>query len=837
MFSPRNPSRWTALPLAAALLVAIAPGADARRGMAPVSRSAAVVSVAAIDAFRVPPFDVQALLAEDAGLKDAPLKYAEPFLVSLTPADHGTWETLADGSRIWRLRIDAPQATDLNLGLSRYRLPPGATLHVSSATRDYLQGPYTWEDNREHGELWLPVTPGPGAIVELAVPADPKFEPEIEIGQIGWGFRDLFHLDRPHERQGSCNNDVICPEGDPWRDDEQAEAVYSTGGSTFCSGQMVTNVNGDYRNYFLTANHCGISSGNAASLVVYWNFESPNCGDLCCGSLADNQNGAVFRARRSDSDFCLVELDDDPDPAHNVFYAGFDATGDPVSSAVAIHHPNTDEKAISFQYDPLTVTTYLQNAVPGDGTHWRIDQWEDGTTEPGSSGSGLWDPNHRLVGQLHGGYASCSSITSDWYGRLSVSWDGSSSATRLRDWLDPGNTNQKTADGSYVGGVGSVAFVSFSSTDYCASGHGTGNGVWEPGEAITIPVTVRAAGGDHTNITGVLTSSTPGVVVLDGTATWPNLTNGSTSVSQSPHFKIELHPQTVDCYTEVELQLEVTSAEGGPWIYAFSQDVGQPSLPTGLPVAIPDGSGNVTHTFTVGQAGTISDLNVRVAITHTYVGDLKIDLQSPGGTTVTLLDRPGVPASTYGCSNDNMNVTFDDASGVNLESWCPGTTPWYSGVAAPVGTLAAFNGQALAGTWRLIVSDNAGADTGTLDEWELITTPALTGVCDVCEMGTGAPVVSAASGGLFLAQNRPNPFSPSTVIRFALPEAGSARLEIYDVAGRRVRTLVDGPRAAGPHAVTWDGTDEGKITVAAGIYFYRLTSGERTSIKRMNLVR
>jgi hypothetical protein len=115
---------------------------------------------------------------------------------------------------------------------------------------------------------------------------------------------------------------------------------------------------------------------------------------------------------------------------------------------VAIHHPNCDEKAISFNHDPITVTSYLGESTPGDGTHWRIDEWEDGTTEPGSSGSGIWDPNHRLVGQLHGGYASCTSITSDWYGRLSKSWNGGASDnTRLRTWLDPQGTGVLVKDG------------------------------------------------------------------------------------------------------------------------------------------------------------------------------------------------------------------------------------------------------------------------------------------------------------------------------------------------------------------------------------------------------
>jgi hypothetical protein len=60
----------------------------------------------------------------------------------------------------------------------------------------------------------------------------------------------------------------------------------------------------------------------------------------------------------------------------------------------------------------------------------------------------LWDPDHHLVGQLHGGYASCSSITSDYYGRLSRSWNGGgSSSNRLSDWLDPNGTGLLVLEG------------------------------------------------------------------------------------------------------------------------------------------------------------------------------------------------------------------------------------------------------------------------------------------------------------------------------------------------------------------------------------------------------
>lgn len=90
-----------------------------------------------------------------------------------------------------------------------------------------------------------------------------------------------------------------------------------------------------------------------------------------------------------------------------------------------------------------------------------------------------------------------------------------------------------------------------------------------------------------------------------------------------------------------------------------------------------------------------------------------------------------------------------------------------------------------------------------------------------------------------LQQNYPNPFNPSTSIRFALPQAEHAILNIYALTGQRVRTLVDGPLAAGKHAVEWDGKDRRGRSVSSGIYLYRLSvdEGRSTATRRMLLIK
>ncbi|MBD3349147.1 MAG: T9SS type A sorting domain-containing protein [Candidatus Eisenbacteria bacterium] len=83
-----------------------------------------------------------------------------------------------------------------------------------------------------------------------------------------------------------------------------------------------------------------------------------------------------------------------------------------------------------------------------------------------------------------------------------------------------------------------------------------------------------------------------------------------------------------------------------------------------------------------------------------------------------------------------------------------------------------------------------------------------------------------------LSQNRPNPFNPATTVAFELPAAGEVELSVYNVAGRRVATLVDGRVDAGRHTAVWKGTDDRGESVASGVYFFRLTrDGESVSRK------
>ncbi|MFB9067280.1 proprotein convertase P-domain-containing protein [Pseudofulvimonas gallinarii] len=191
--------------------------------------------------------------------------------------------------------------------------------------------------------------------------------------------------------------------------------------------------------------------------------------------------------------------------------------------------------------------------------------------------------------------------------------------------------------------------------------------------------------------------------------------------------------------------------------------------------AIPDSSpAGLNNALTVSDTGTVDDLRVKLDISHTWVGDVKVTL-TKGSTTIDLYNRPGVPASAYGCSGGDITTTLSDAATLSVQTDCQNATPAFPAAEyRPAQPLSAFNGQSLAGTWTLNVSDNAGGDTGTLNSWCLLpgegSGPA--GTADLALVVTDMPDPATIGGDLSLLATVAN-FGPDTAtgvsVEFELP--------------------------------------------------------------------
>ena len=413
---------------------------------------------AAAPVLEMPAVDVAGVLAKDDQLKGPqPYRFAVPMPVQINPATEGRWSTAEDGRALWQLAVHSAGATSLNFGFTRYALPEGAELRIVAADGRSTLGPFGSEHNAQ-GQLWTPVIRSDAATIELRLPAALREQVQLTLGSVNHGFRGFGAKDEISAKSGSCNIDVVCSDGNAWRDEIRSVARFTIGGALLCTGQLVNNTARDFAPYFLTANHCLMTAAQAPTTVFYWNYQTSRCGGTPDGSLDQTQSGALFLAGSGGgtdvgSDFTLMQLLQRPDPTFKVYYAGWDRRDLAPVGVTGIHHPNGDEKRISMDFDQTFVTAYgqtpdsvLSSLMP---THLMVVSWDRGVTEGGSSGSGIWNREHRLVGQLSGGASSCDAAKEpDWYGRMFSNFNGTASPlTSLGRWLDP-QGNVEVLDGA-----------------------------------------------------------------------------------------------------------------------------------------------------------------------------------------------------------------------------------------------------------------------------------------------------------------------------------------------------------------------------------------------------
>lgn len=398
--------------------------------------------------------DLKALREEDAIVdetKSGPWRFGYNHYTDLNLQNSGTWTDLANGGKIWQLALTCEEALTVNLTFENTVIPEGNELYVFNPEKDFILGKFKQYHTYE-GQLGTELVPGNTAIVEYYVaPENAGNIGSLTVAVVTHGYRTAQeYLQKAFGSSGSCNMNVACPDGVPYENQIRATVMLVSGSSGFCTGSMINNTLNDGTPYVLTANHC---YSNPANWIFRFNWQSSTCNNPGSSPSFVSLSGATLRAKRTPSDFCLVEitggLQNGTVPAtYNTYFPGWDNTDTPPTSAVCVHHPSGDIKKISFDDNALISANGMGSTEAN--SQWRLIWDRNTTTEPGSSGSPLFNQNGRIVGQLWGGGASCSQLSSpDYYGKVSYSWNpaGSTSANQLKYWLDPNNNGNTVLDG------------------------------------------------------------------------------------------------------------------------------------------------------------------------------------------------------------------------------------------------------------------------------------------------------------------------------------------------------------------------------------------------------
>ena len=399
--------------------------ARAARGQAPLNRLYEHIKVLPSKVRRLPALAEREV--QDAG-SEKRLRIGEvrAFQQPVKVSTDSTFYSVAEGDvRVLGVVTEGARYTRVHFtGMS---LPTGARVFVYSLENpEEFYGPYEGSGPSGDGTFWTPPMEGEGVVIEYFTPDgadDSAAATPFQVSEVSHIFSDPLARAGANEKAaanstaGACNLEVTTE----WAEVAKSvgELQFTSGGGEYlCTGTLLNNQANNFTPYLLTANHCFSTQVEAQTLRVYWNY---NSGDTPPGNTP-RTDGATLLATGTTSDFTFVVLTGSL--PGGLYFSGWDASTQ-ISAATpvtGIHHPKGSHKRISFG----ATNSNCVSGLPGPCSNYTGVTWNSGTTEGGSSGSGIWTgsaASPQLVGTLTGGEASCATpALSDYYGRFSVTY-------------------------------------------------------------------------------------------------------------------------------------------------------------------------------------------------------------------------------------------------------------------------------------------------------------------------------------------------------------------------------------------------------------------------------
>jgi len=368
-----------------------------------------------------------------------------------------TWEPQSDGTVVSAFSVSSPDALALRVAV-RAMLPEGAELRFfgpgdseqrfpPAARRDFPRPSDVISPEVEAGTfersmspaLWSPVVEGDTLGVEVSLPsATAATGLSLFIDRVS----HLTASARRAEPQrlaaignaASCQIDVACDTDHRHLGNPTAKMIFTEpdGSTGLCTGTLMNAWDGSRwssNGYFLTARHCISTPAVARTLNTYWFFERDECRGSTPTRVVQRSSGADVLATDPRTDSTLLRLRDDP--PYGIWAAvAFGSSITHPAEVVGIHHPQGDIKKVSRG----RTIGYERILLDGQQVETIKVEWNEGTTEPGSSGSGLFDENGYLIGILSGtptGQSACGMNRPASYGRFDLFYP------HVRRWLEP----------------------------------------------------------------------------------------------------------------------------------------------------------------------------------------------------------------------------------------------------------------------------------------------------------------------------------------------------------------------------------------------------------------
>ena len=413
--------------------------------------------------------------ARDGG----PLPVGKLIPVDYTMDNSGYHTLLPGGENIWRLHLNAKDAVAIMLYYKDFYIPEGGRLFIYNPGHSQLLGAYTHQTHPSGGLFATEFIGCDELILEYVASDISDEKPRIAIGEIGYGYnlsalRAFCGISAPG-RSGDCNVNINCEEGNAWQNEKKSVCymVQKIGNLCYiCTGSLMNNTAEDFKPLILTALHCGYegtyttfaSEEDLQQWMFYFNRERDECSNTSLAKVSQSMTGCTLLVKtglNGGTEGLLLLLNDTIPENYDVYYNGWDRSGDIASSGVCIHHPQGDYKKISTFGDPIRTTTFEATGffTCMSNAHWTVTFKAtangSGITEGGSSGSPLYNENKLVIGTLSGGpdyKPPCAYPRGiNLYGKLSYHWDKykADSSQRMDVWLDPLHKGLKTLSGRF----------------------------------------------------------------------------------------------------------------------------------------------------------------------------------------------------------------------------------------------------------------------------------------------------------------------------------------------------------------------------------------------------
>lgn len=386
----------------------------------------------------LPEVDQIQLSEEDAialNDKSTPIRFAKSFAVNYDPITAGTWTNLPNGDRIWMIGVESADAFSIGVQFSNLFIPQGGTIYIYNESHTDYIGPLTSNENKLSQSFNLPPVKGSKIIIEYYEPFAYRGDGHFEISSASHGYRDIHSMESVQNLE--CFVPLLNSSNTNLKNASSSVLMMIVdNGQRIATSTLVNNTANNGVPYVLTSQNALVGPPST------WTFLFDVAGENCAGTntlcWSKAICGAEVVATDSQHGTALVKLKDMPKTSWSAYYSGWNqGSFENVESLISIQNSMGLPQSVAQYSGEIWMEIWNNKEVMS------FDNWSQGQSFKGATGSPVFDANMNIVGVYLGGNDDCAAIGTEHFAALASSWDTYS------EFLNPTNANINQLHGIY----------------------------------------------------------------------------------------------------------------------------------------------------------------------------------------------------------------------------------------------------------------------------------------------------------------------------------------------------------------------------------------------------